>query len=167
MKFDTKFHKQIIIKFHFSISSHFHFTFTSRSRFPVFLFHFALLGRSERYFFFTFHFSIVQNPLSQDTEFHWLWYPQFPTPGHLRWETFGRICIMVTAVTARVKDHENNEILTKCKNFLNTVSFFSFITEWWQILKGRKAEGKEAWRAEDFWQNLKYSLFLVQGSCCS
>ena len=89
------------------------------------------------------------------------------TSGHLHWETFGRICIMVTAVTARVKDHENNEILTKCTIFWNTVSFFSFITEWWQILKGRKAEGKEAWRAEDFWQNLKYSLFLVQGSCCS
>ena len=76
-------------KFHFSISisSHFHFTFTSRSRFPVFLFHFALLGRSERYFFFTFHFSIVQNPLSQNTDIT------------------GSIILIITQIITQIQDH--------------------------------------------------------------
>ena len=72
---------KILEKFHFSISKLFHFTFTFRSRFPVIFislsfldlyiksfFSLALLEKSEWHFFFTFYFSIVQNPLSQDTE---------------------------------------------------------------------------------------------------
>ena len=43
------------------------FTCTSHKEWMAFSFHFALLGRRERYFFFSFHFSIVQNPLSLDT----------------------------------------------------------------------------------------------------
>ena len=53
--------------FSISISSHFYFTFISRSRSKVIFFSLLLLERGEWDFFFTFHFSIVQNPLSQDT----------------------------------------------------------------------------------------------------
>ena len=71
-------------QFSISISSGFHFAITSRSWFSVifftcaswkewmaFLFHFVLLRNSERYSFFTFHFLIVQNPLSLDTAANW------------------------------------------------------------------------------------------------
>ena len=83
---------RILEKFHFSISilKLFHFTFTSRSRFPViyisfldlkaFVFHLhfskrvngifiiSLCTSREKWKIFFLHFSIVQNPLSQDTE---------------------------------------------------------------------------------------------------
>ena len=74
--------RDFFFKFHFSISIsiHFYFTFTSRFRFPVIFISLSFLDldlksffslctsrRSERYFFFASHFSIVQNPLSRRT----------------------------------------------------------------------------------------------------
>ena len=72
--------QRIIENFHFSISvsKHFDFTFhfskksesicfslcTSRKRVKAFFFHFALLEKEWKLFFFTFHFSNFKNPLS-------------------------------------------------------------------------------------------------------
>ena len=71
---------RILENFHFSISisKHFEFTFhfskksesicfslcTSRKRVKAFFFHFALLEKEWKLFFFTFHFSNFKNPLS-------------------------------------------------------------------------------------------------------
>ena len=71
---------RILENFHFSISisKHFDFTFhfskksesilislcTSRKRVKAFFFHFALLEKEWKLFFFTFHFSNFKNPLS-------------------------------------------------------------------------------------------------------
>ena len=70
----------ILEKFHLSISKLFRFTFTSRSRFSGIFISLSFLDLDLKSFFFTctsrkkwmafllhFHFSIVQNPLSQDT----------------------------------------------------------------------------------------------------